>query len=283
MFSRRQRRQSYLDLKGAGNLARSAGLYVPFILRLAPSVSLLNALRVILTRHRPIPVRRNLVRENDMRFDSEHCASAALSEKLRAAVDVTPELMTEVLDVTCRRVFLQSNAAKALRLNQLIDAGAWTDAALALLELELPFWHIRRIAYDSGEWHCALSRQCELPDWLDQAVESRHANLMLAILSAFVEAQGTVAATSRTSVPSVFRDQGAACNIPMCCNAARAPRPASARVGELVNVMALASAITTQVIKSLTRIIRSASVIALCQRSPSSLAYTNMCRMVHYD
>ena len=33
------------------------------------------------------------------------------------------------------------------------------------------------------------SRQRELPDWLDQSVEGRHADLALAILSAFVEAQ----------------------------------------------------------------------------------------------
>jgi hypothetical protein len=153
-----------------------------------------------------------------MRFASEYRASAALSEKLRAAADVTPELITEILDVTGRRVLLQSNAAKALHLKQLIDAGAWTDAALALIEVELPLWHIRRVTYDAGEWYCALSRQCELPDWLDQAVESRHADLTLAILGAFVEAQGTLATANRPNVPSVSRDRGAVCNIPMCCD-----------------------------------------------------------------
>ena len=65
--------------------------------------------------------------------------------------------------------------------------GAWTDAALALIELELPQWRVRRLAYDDGEWYCSLSRGRELPDWLDQPVEGRHADLALAILSAFVE------------------------------------------------------------------------------------------------
>jgi hypothetical protein len=151
-----------------------------------------------------------------MRFASEHRGSTALIDKLRAAADMTSELMTEILDVTCRRVLLQSNAAKALRLKQLIDARAWTDAALALIELELPLWHIRRVTYDAGEWYCALSRQCELPDWLDQAAESRHANMTLAILSTFVEARGTVAAANRPSVPSVSLDRGG--TIPMCCD-----------------------------------------------------------------
>jgi hypothetical protein len=85
----------------------------------------------------------------------------------------------------------------------LIRSGAWTDAALALIDLELPLWQVRRIAYDEGEWYCALSRQRELPDWLDQSIETRHADLSLTILSAFVEAQRISAPSSRTSVPVV--------------------------------------------------------------------------------
>jgi hypothetical protein len=140
----------------------------------------------------------------------------ALSEKLDAAHDTTPELMTEVLDVTCRRAPFQARTAKVLRLKQLIDARAWTDAALALIELELPLWHIRRVTYDAGEWYCALSRQCELPDWLDQSIEARHQDLALAILTAFVEAQCAVAPSGRPSVPVVSREVDADC-IPLCC------------------------------------------------------------------
>ena len=40
---------------------------------------------------------------------------------------------------------------------------AWTEAALALIDLELPQWQVRRIAYDEGEWYCALSRAREFP------------------------------------------------------------------------------------------------------------------------
>jgi hypothetical protein len=85
----------------------------------------------------------------------------------------------------------------------LIDAEAWADAALALLELELPQWQVRRIAYDDGEWYCALSRERELPDWLDQSIEAQHPDLALALLSAFVDARVQNAEATRPSVPSV--------------------------------------------------------------------------------
>jgi hypothetical protein len=68
----------------------------------------------------------------------------------------------------------------------------------------LPHWQLRRLAYDDGEWHCALSRQRELPDWLDdRSVESHHADLAMAILSAFADAQRKSAPANRTSVPAV--------------------------------------------------------------------------------
>ena len=88
----------------------------------------------------------------------------------------------------------------------MIQSHAWTDAALALIDLELPQWQLRRVAYDQGEWYCALSRERELPDWLDQSIEARHADLALAILSAFIEAQRVSAPATRTSVPAVTRD-----------------------------------------------------------------------------
>ncbi len=64
-------------------------------------------------------------------------------------------------------------------------------------------WQVRRIAYDEGEWHCALSRERELPAWLDTAIEAHHADLALALLSAFVEVRALAADVTRPSVPSV--------------------------------------------------------------------------------
>jgi len=80
---------------------------------------------------------------------------------------------------------------------------------LALIALELPQWQVRRIAYDEGEWHCALSRERELPEWLDQSIEAHHMDLPLAILSAFVDAQRVSVPSTRTSVPIVERTSSA--------------------------------------------------------------------------
>jgi hypothetical protein len=44
-----------------------------------------------------------------------------------------------------------------------------------------------------------------LPDWLDQSIEARHADLALAILAAFIEAQRITPPASRPSVPTVAR------------------------------------------------------------------------------
>jgi hypothetical protein len=111
--------------------------------------------------------------------------------------------MFDVIDKACRRVHALGQSERTSRLMRLIDAEAWADAALALLELELPMWQVRRITYDQGEWHCALSRQRELPDWLDAAVEAHHADLALALLSAHVEVRALAADATRPSVPSV--------------------------------------------------------------------------------
>ncbi len=152
-----------------------------------------------------------------MRIASEHDAPVALAAKLRGAHEVTPELMAEILEISGRRLLLRAHGEQARYFNQLIEAHAWVDAALTLLELELPLWHIRRIAYDGGEWYCALSRQRELPDWLDQSIEARHRNLALAILTAFVEAQPTTEPLSDTSVPASF-SRPEPDYIPLCCD-----------------------------------------------------------------
>jgi hypothetical protein len=128
-----------------------------------------------------------------------------LGARLRDAGEADARLMTEVLEVACHRYPSLGESEKTARVDQLIRSGAWTDAALALIDLELPLWQVRRIAYDEGEWHCALSRERELPDWLDQSIETRHADLALAILSAFVEARRVNEPETRTSVPAVSR------------------------------------------------------------------------------
>jgi len=137
-----------------------------------------------------------------MLHPDDHRDPSELVDRLRNAPEANATLMAEIVDIACRRF---TSSEKSARVEQLIRSGAWTDAALALIDLELPLWQVRRIAYDEGEWYCALSRQRELPDWLDQSIETRHADLSLAILSAFVEAKRISAPSSRTSVPAVNR------------------------------------------------------------------------------
>src|ERR1043166_4525688 len=93
-----------------------------------------------------------------------------LTGRLRDAGEVNAALMAEVTGTACRRYPSIGQSEKTARLKQLSRSGAWTDAALALIDLELPLWQVRRLAYDEGEWHCALSRERELPDWLDPAI-----------------------------------------------------------------------------------------------------------------
>jgi hypothetical protein len=147
---------------------------------------------------------------NTMLLFSEHHDSGELDHRLHDAPAATADLISEVIGTAGRRF--------PSRIERLIDSGAWTDAALALLELELPHWQLRRLAYDEGEWHCALSRQRELPDWLDnRSVESHHADLALAILSAFVDAQRRSALPGRTSVPAARRAANPLYE-PVCCD-----------------------------------------------------------------
>lgn len=131
-----------------------------------------------------------------------HDDPTSLGMRLRHAQALTRPLMLDIMR-TCRGFPSLGRSERTAHVERLIDAQAWTDAALALMELELPLWQLRRIAYDEGEWHCALSHERELPDWLDAAVEARHANLSLALLAAFVEARALAAEASRPSGPCV--------------------------------------------------------------------------------
>jgi hypothetical protein len=133
-----------------------------------------------------------------------------LDGRLHDAPAVSTDLISDIIGHTSRRC--------PSRIERLIESGAWTDAALALLELELPQWRLRRLSYDDGEWHCALSRQRELPDWLDdRSIEAHHADLALAILGAFVDARRQYAPSSKTSVPAVPRSASPLYE-PACCD-----------------------------------------------------------------
>jgi hypothetical protein len=96
-----------------------------------------------------------------------------------------------------------NRASKAAQINQLIEAGAWNDAALALIALELPAWKLRRLVHEDGQWLCSLSRQPNLPLALDDTADASHEVLPLAILDAFVGARRRACAMRETSLPTV--------------------------------------------------------------------------------
>jgi hypothetical protein len=139
-----------------------------------------------------------------------------LMEQLRLAPAATPELVLNVV-AECARLAALKQAGKAVRIGHLIEAGAWSDVALALIEIELPAWKFRRLIYDDAAWFCSLSRQPHLPVELDDTVDARHDVLPLAILSAFVEARRRVTTaheTSSTTVPQIWPTSGYA----VCCD-----------------------------------------------------------------
>ena len=114
----------------------------------------------------------------------------------------TTALFNELLATACLSGDPMRQAVPVACLKRLIAARAWNDAALALLALQLPDWQLRRLAFDDGEWHCALSRARAMPDWLDDTTESHHPSMALAILGALVAATADSAASRLTTVAS---------------------------------------------------------------------------------
>ena len=109
---------------------------------------------------------------------------ARIVDRLNVAEDATGDLLRSIVAEASDRLAASGQGRNAVQLEALMKAGGWIDAALLLIETALPHWKLRRLAYDEGEWQCALSRQRELPEWLDEAVEVSHRNLALAVLKA---------------------------------------------------------------------------------------------------
>jgi hypothetical protein len=126
-----------------------------------------------------------------------------LTEQLRSARALDRALFVGVVADACTRLPVLKQAGKASRIDRLIEAGAWTDAALALIEIELPGWTLRRLVYEDGEWLCSLSAEPRLPLALDDVADARHEVLPVAILAAFLEARRRVSAARETGSPAV--------------------------------------------------------------------------------
>src|SRR6202163_3389508 len=122
--------------------------------------------------------------------------------------------------VACRRISMRNDATKTAKIDRLIEVEAWTEAALALVELELPQWKLRRLVYEEGAWLCSLSKPWNLPVWLSDCAETRHESLPLAILSALIEAHQCgepCSAPVASSVPRCRTRSSSPAEI-MCCD-----------------------------------------------------------------
>lgn len=142
-----------------------------------------------------------------MRHDEKYAIGLeALEGQLRNEKALTPDLIRKVITDACTRFPAMKKAGKSIGLERLIEIGAWCDVALALVEIELPHWSLRRLAHEDGEWFCSLSRQPALPIEFDDTADASHPVLPLAILSAFLEARRRVGAardTRASTVPQV--------------------------------------------------------------------------------
>jgi hypothetical protein len=138
-----------------------------------------------------------------------------VSARLRLAPEITSDLFADITAI-CARIALLAKAGKTGRLARLIDAGAWTDAALTLIALEMPNWKLRRLEYEEGEWVCSLSTEPNMPIAIDDTADARHEILPLAILSAFLDARrkGKVPAARSSTAPRLRPASGLA----MCCD-----------------------------------------------------------------
>jgi hypothetical protein len=84
---------------------------------------------------------------------------------VHAATKVTLSLVANLIEQSG----LAPNSSQAGRLRHLIEAEAWTDVALTLIEIGLPEWKLVRAVVDDGEWCCALSRHWQMPEWVGRA------------------------------------------------------------------------------------------------------------------
>lgn len=139
---------------------------------------------------------------------------AWIADQVSSADHASANLVSAIASEISHRA-VNASAPISSHIRKLIVAGAWTDAALALVASELPEWKLRRLAYDDGEWHCTLSPQREFPEWLDDGIEAHHENLSLALFKGLIEAaRQQPVETPAPTVPRIWFKQHDA----ICCD-----------------------------------------------------------------
>ena len=143
----------------------------------------------------------------------------ALRNRVDAASQVTPELFSAVAATVGIGLEQFGAPRDAARVLSLAKAKAWTEAALALIEIALPHWKLTRLTLDDGGWSCRLSKHWQIPDWLDDLVEATHEILPLAVLTALLEAyQASSKPTGSAVVPRIKARWNMITNSALCDN-----------------------------------------------------------------
>src|SRR3974377_945084 len=96
----------------------------------------------------------------------------ALDSAVHNAEEPTLDLLAKIISGACIRISRQAKTETFDRLLDFAKAGAWTEAAFALIALELPLWRVRRLVYENGEWLCSLSYQPNLPMGVDDCAQA---------------------------------------------------------------------------------------------------------------
>jgi hypothetical protein len=150
-------------------------------------------------------------------IQKHECGFDGLVDHIGNAAVPTPDLIHQIITDACTRLPILKKSGKATDIDQLIEAGAWCDAALALIDIEIPAWSVRRLVREDGEWFCSLTRQPNVPVALDDTADASHQALPLAILGAFLEARRKIIA-ARDSATSVVPQVQPVSGNAICCD-----------------------------------------------------------------
>ncbi len=138
-----------------------------------------------------------------------------LEHDLRLTTALRPELFSRMMADACTRIPVLRKAGKAAHIDRLLAAGAWTDAAFALIALELPGWQLRRLWREENAWFCSLSQRPAWPATLDDTADAAHEELPLALLLAFLQGCHMSALTDDGRSPVPHLQQAAEDTV--CC------------------------------------------------------------------
>jgi hypothetical protein len=122
-------------------------------------------------------------------IQKRECVFDGLADRLANAAVPSADLIHQIVTEACTRYPILKQSGKTTVIDHLIEAGAWCDVALALIEIELPAWSVRRLVSEDGEWFCSLTRQPSMPVELDDTADANHQALPLAMFGAFLEAR----------------------------------------------------------------------------------------------